>query len=173
MNNPESPKETIISIVKENKVWRCLTIIMALGTTVSVIVSYRLHDKPPLVWLVSEDGRIANGNGKFFTWEAEQAARRSVELYYVMSPERDKLLDKYFTNALAEAGRNFKSKDRFVSFHVVQIEQKGADILVHGSMFRENEKTEDLNLVLMRVERSDENPFGLMVSSSSGKAKEP
>ena len=167
MKITEEPKETIISIAQENKIWQWLTVLMSLVTITSMLFSYSLLRRPQIVWMVTEEGKITNSIGKSFEWEVRDAAQKAVELFYVPSLERDKLLDLFFSDSIAQAGRNFKARDRFVSFKSDKVEQRGAELLVQGTLFRENEREERLNLVLSRTERTEENPFGLAISSSS------
>ena len=117
--------------------------------------------------MVTEDGKISNNSGKYFSFEIEKAVQRAIDAYYISSPDRENLLEHYFEKTLAESAKNFKTKDRFISFKVNKIEESGPKILTQGTLYRENEKDERLDLILDRTERSDINPFGLVVSSAT------
>jgi len=160
-------KETILSISSENHIWRWTSILLLIGLLASIALAHRMIHKQPTVWLLTEDGRFLDGNGKFFSWEVREAAQRAIETFYVPSPERDERLDLYFSMSLAKAGRKFRARDRFVTFKIDKVEQKGNQISLMGTLFRENEKEVHLNLIMERINRSKENPFGLVVSSST------
>ncbi len=165
--NAEGPKETIISVALENRILRWMTLILTLGMTSSGILSYQLSKKPAKVWLVMEDGRIANDEGQLFEWNVHEAAQRAVEAFYVPGPDREKILGKYFTEFLAEAGRKHIPADKFVLLRINKVERKDNEIHVDGILLREKENDLPLRLILIRSERSEENPFGLIVSSST------
>ncbi len=165
----ETPKETIISIAKENRICRWVTILFGIGTAFSTLTLYYILHRPQQVWMATEDGKISNSNGKYFSWEIEIAAQKAVDAHYVSSPERENLLEHYFVKTLSEYGKKFKSRDRFIAYKVNKVEETNSKILVQGTLFRENEKDEHLDLVLDRTERSDINPFGLTVSSATSK----
>ena len=163
----ETPKETIISVARENRIWKWVTIILSIGTACSALALYGLLHKPQQVWMVTEDGKISNNSGKYFSFEIEKAVQRAIDAYYISSPDRENLLEHYFEKTLAESAKNFKTKDRFISFKVNKIEESGPKILTQGTLYRENEKDERLDLILDLTERSDINPFGLVVSSAT------
>lgn len=159
-------KETIISIVKENWMLRMLCIFLGIGMMVSGFTSYLLSKKPALVWIVTQEGKITNSKGLFFDWEVEEASRKAVETFYMPSPNRNNLLPSYFSQTLVEYAKKFSPRDRFVSFQVNQVEHANDGIEVRGLLMRSNETDEKLVLKLNKVERTEENPFGLVVNSS-------
>lgn len=167
----EGPKETIISVLRENRSWRWLTILAMFGMILSSATAYRFSRQPSLVWVVSEDRKITKSDGKVFSWEVEDFVRRAVEIFYIATPDREDLLQKYFLGNLAEAGNKLRARDRFVAFKLNKIEDQGEGILVRGTLYRENEKEEELNLVLTHTERSDLNPYGLAVTSAGAANK--
>lgn len=161
-----NPRETILSIVKENWLLRLLCIFLGIGMMVCGFTSYLLSKKSALVWIVTQEGKITNSKGLFFDWEVEKASRKAVEIFYMPSPNRNNLLPSYFSPTLVEYAKKFTPRDRFVSFQVSQVEHTSNGIEVRGLLMRSNETDEKFILKLNKVERTEENPFGLVVNSS-------
>jgi hypothetical protein len=165
----DSPKETIISIARENRAWRWITVWMSICVAALSLVSYQMWRRQ-VVWMVTEDGRIANSQGKnlVFPWEASEAALQAIETYYTEAPNRETLLDAFFSEELSTAGKKHKPRDRFVFYRIRRVEPQESGVTVTGILYRENEKEEKLSLIMKPAGRNDMNPFGLVISSASG-----
>ena len=162
----EGPKETIISIAKENFALRWVSILLAFGMMAASGAAVFLSKRPSTVWVIMESGKIINGTGHYFDWELEEAARRAVEAFYVADMERESKLNSYFSSELAEAGKKFSPKDRFVAFKVVKTDRTESEILLDGTLQRQGESDEMMSLTLQKTERIERNPFGLIVTAS-------
>lgn len=162
----ESPKETIISVAKENFALRWLSMFLALGVMAACVAALLLSKRTPTVWVVMESGKVISGASHYFDWEAEEAANRSVEAFYVADPERESKLTACFSAELAEAGKKFSPKDRFVVFRAGKMDRTETGILMEGILLRQGEPDEQLTLTLRKSERSERNPFGLIVTAS-------
>lgn len=165
----DSPKETIVSVAKENRAWRWITVWMSVCVAALSLISYQMWRRQ-VVWMVTEDGRISNSQGKnlVFHWEAREAALQAVETYYTEAPNRETLLDAFFSEELSTAGKKHRPRDRFVSYKVLRVDPQESGVSVTGMLYRENQKEEKLSLVMRPANRGDVNPFGLVVSSASG-----
>lgn len=172
---PEERKETIITVAKENTVLRWLTLFLTLGIVIAVAGSYFAFRKPQIVWFVTADGRITSSTGFFLDLEAEASVLRALESYYTPSQNREQRLVSFFSSAVRErpAFKKFVPSDRFVGFRVEKIEH-GKSIEVSGLLMRRDSE-EKLILVLERTDRSEINPFGLMVANvrEAKEVKEP
>ncbi len=166
MSMEESPKETIISVVKENLALRWLSVFLALGVMAACGTALMLSKRTPTVWVVMESGKIINGAGHYFDWEAEEAGRRAVEVFYVADPEREQKLSAYFSPELVEASKKYSPKDRFISFRVMRTDRADTGITLEGALVRQGEADEMLSLTLQKADRTDRNPLGLIVTAS-------
>ena len=161
-----NPKETILSIAKENWVLRMLCLFLGIGMMTCGAATYFLSKKPALVWMVTYEGKITNSKGHFFDWEVEEAIQRAVDLFYVANPNRGELIPFYFSPELAESARKFEPRDRLAVFKINKLENTNNGIEAQGILRRSNDADEKLLLKLNKVERTETNPFGLIISHS-------
>ncbi len=161
----EKPRETILSIAYENRALRWATIALSVAITVALVV---LWSRPPApVWLVREDGTIFRGDKKIFSWEAIEASRRGLELFFVKDETRADHLPDYFTGKTLTAAQSYQASDRFIGVRVDKVEEGRGGADVQATVIRDGQQLLRFTLQLTRGERSDRNPFGLFISSTT------
>lgn len=161
----EKPKETIFSMAYENRALRWATIALSVAITVALVVIWARPPAP--VWLVREDGTIFRGDKKIFSWEAIEASRRGLELFFVKDEKREERLPDYFTGRTLSAAQSFQASDRFVGVRVDKVQEGAGGADVQATVLREGQQLLRFTLQLTRGERSERNPFGLFISSTS------
>ncbi len=163
----EKPRETILSMAHENRALRWATISLAVAITVALVI---LCARPPApVWLVREDGTIFRGDKKVFSWEAIEASRRGLELFFVKDEHRADHLPDYFTGKTLTAAQTYSASDRFVGVRVDDVKEGVAGADVQATVVRDGQQLLRFTLQLTRGERSERNPFGLLISSTTVK----
>lgn len=167
MQTTEPPRETILTISYENRALRWATVLLSLALAFSAAAL--LTKKPAPVWLVREDGTIFRGDKKVFAWEPNEATRRALDLFFTKNESRTGSLDKYFTGGPLLAAKEYQPSDRFVAVRVDKVveAEKGAE--VNATVMREGQGVLSMTLELSRVPRTEMNPFGLVVSSTTVK----
>lgn len=162
------PKDTIISIVKENFFLRWAVIALSLAMVVSIAGAYLAYRKPSSVWVVTEDGKITNDKGHIFEWEAKAAAERAVELYYEANSDREQMLSYYMTPKYIESSnaRTYLPVDKFIRYRVIKVERTSEGIRAEGILMRRDRDDEKLSVTLVKTERNSVNPYGLVISDA-------
>lgn len=162
----ESPRETILSIAKENVMLRWTVLVLAIS--ISAMVAYVIKRPPAAVWLVSEAGQIQSGNKILYSWEPLEFLRRAFEVMFVRSDNRDILLPHFFEGQPLEAAKSIKPDVRFTNFRIESqtITDTGA-IIINGIVLRNEKDDLPLSIEVIRSERNEFNPFGLKISSTT------
>ncbi len=169
MKNTEKPLETVVSIQRENWALRWVTI--GLSVSIASLSALLIFEKPQPIWLVHENGQIFEGSSKIFSWEPGEASKRGLECFFVPSANRNDMIRGYFTGLPLEAALVYQPHDRFIDFKVLaQSETADGGLLVDGEIYRENKDPGKMSLVLVKGQRTEINPFGLLISSTTIKA---
>lgn len=160
----ESPKETIISVARDNAALRWVTIFLAFGLLLSGFSNYVLLKRPTEIWVITEDGRIMQNGGQVFSWEVHESVKKAVELAYVESSDRERLLPAFYSADILNRVKKNLEKDKMVNFDIRKIEYLDKSVQALGILKRFNTDDTALLFTLVRTGRNPNNPFGFMVS---------
>ncbi len=162
MNN----KETVFSIANENKILRWVVIILA--GSVSALTVGLLYKPEPSVWVVSQSGTIYRGDKEIISWEPQEVSRRVLDILFVPTDNRDVLIDEYFSDGLRSAVKGHDPKDRFIAFHIKNVNSTvPGQVEVDGVLQRNDREPVSIKMTLIQGPRTELNPFGLRVEKGS------
>lgn len=158
--------ETIISIAKENRVLRWALFFLSLA--IAALAVALVHRRPADIWVVTSNGSIHQGEKEIFSWEGYEATRRALDVLFVPTDRRDDYIDAFYSDSLKSSVKGHEPKDRFISFQLKGAKSEGdRKISVDGILQRIDKPPVSMNVVLQQSNRTELNPFGLIVVKGS------
>jgi hypothetical protein len=159
-------KETILSIAGENRVLRWVIVVFSL--CIATLVVGIVWRPPSPVWVVTEGGTIFHGDQKIVSWEPIEATRRALEILLVPTENRDLLVAAFFDESLAGQIIASKPKDPFISFQIKTVtEEKLGEVIISGVLLRPDKPKAELTVNMVKRNRTELNPFGLVVTKTT------